>query len=1178
MKRVLAITVLGWVCHPILALDPAKPISQYITSYWDAGNGLPRNRIASIVHGPDGLIWISTTDGDLASFDGARWIGHGLPLRSAAWLFASETSALLVGPQGEQVELPGWGLIRPKRTEPEVWAADAGALTRDGTLWLATSAGLQQWDGARYRPAPYSIPVGRILSLAEAENGDLYIGGEFGLVRLCGGRIESTGAPKAAYRTLSATRDGTVLAVADGTRVYEARGDSFRLLSWNAELQAAAPNARIAALLVDRDRNTWLNLGNDGIARVAANRVDLFTAKDGLPLARAGTAPDRAGYWAYEDRHGAIWFGLNTAGIVALNDSPFRTLGPQEGLTDEFLWSVLEDREGAVWAATNTELFRSTGGRWASLSRTLDLPSGRPRALLEAKDGSIWVSFPTALIRFQRGIPTTRIPVSQNVFSMAQDGDGRIWISGRRLGTIDLSDPAHPKVESVDFPAVPRVLKADRNGGIWLLCLKRQTYRYHGGKFELMFNKDTAESLYEDERGVVWLGTANIGLCRIRGKETRCFGTRKTVGFDDVHSVVEDRHGYLWLSSNTGLRRVKRSALDEAAEGKRSTVDFQQFTETSGLRSSEFQAGNTPSAFLMRSGSILMPSTAGLVRINPDFDFKQGSVPSLQTVQVAGVTAVPDAEGAFDVDSGARVSIRLATGSGAAAHSMSYRLEGFDEDWQDVRPGEAANYTNLPAGQFPFLVRVAPFGGEPTEPQRLMTLQVSAPFYRRRWFLALAALAAILIGLRLSTRRARAMQRQKELLESEVLQRTAQLQLALRNEREAAQSLEREIAHRSEVEQQLIHAQKMETVDRLAGGVAHDFNNLLTIILANLEMAKLDAATNPQSAVHLDEIEHAAHRASDLTRQLLTFARRQVVEPKNIDLNSAAANMGRMLRRITGESIELAMVLAPDAGCVRIDPGQFEQVLVNLVINARDAMPDGGKITIETERRGERAVLTVADTGIGMDAQTSARVFEPFFTTKRSSGGTGLGLAICYGIVRQAGGEIKVESKPGVGSRFEIVLPVTAQPIEPERIEDRRAGAGGTESILLAEDEDRVREMTANTLRSYGYQVTAAANGQEALQALESMHWKVDLVIADVVMPLTGGRALADRIASVAPDVPILYISGYTEDAAFQTHLQDSGRDFLAKPFTLSQLVCKVRQVLDGNVRYDLTGPRSGAS
>jgi PAS domain S-box-containing protein len=396
------------------------------------------------------------------------------------------------------------------------------------------------------------------------------------------------------------------------------------------------------------------------------------------------------------------------------------------------------------------------------------------------------------------------------------------------------------------------------------------------------------------------------------------------------------------------------------------------------------------------------------------------------------------------------------------------------------------------------------------------------------------------------------------------------------------QGIARDVTERKQLEEQLRQSQKMDAIGQLAGGVAHDFNNLLTAINGYSSLALQRIDDNHPLRGYLEEIKKAGDRAANLTRQLLAFGRKQILQPLPINLNDVVTDMNKMLRRLIGEDIQLTAKLDLALARIKADPGQIEQVLVNLVVNARDAMPQGGNLTIETatveldheyaDRHvgvlpGQYVMLAVSDTGTGMDEATKARIFDPFFTTKEKGKGTGLGLSTVYGIVKQSGGSLWVYSEPGHGTTFKVYLPqlatapqtTEAKPIEP-------APAGGSETVLLVEDEDVVRGLAKKILEQSGYKVLAAARGEEAIRLGMECPETIHLLLTDVVMPETSGKEVADRLRELLPGLRVVFMSGYTDEAIVHHGVLDSNVEFIQKPFTPNALVRKVREVLDSEL------------
>jgi two-component system cell cycle sensor histidine kinase/response regulator CckA len=405
--------------------------------------------------------------------------------------------------------------------------------------------------------------------------------------------------------------------------------------------------------------------------------------------------------------------------------------------------------------------------------------------------------------------------------------------------------------------------------------------------------------------------------------------------------------------------------------------------------------------------------------------------------------------------------------------------------------------------------------------------------------------------------------------------------------RSAALAVLLDVTNHRQLEEQLRQAQKMEAVGMLAGGVAHDFNNLLTIITGYSQLVLNNLSNHDPNRHSIEQIMKAGERAGALTKQLLAFSRRQVLQPRVVDLNKLVSSLSTMLQRLIGEDVELRLMLPADLGRVSADPGQVEQVLMNLAVNSRDAMPKGGVLTIETAnvelderyagrhlsvKPGPYVLLAVSDNGFGMDAATRAHVFEPFFTTKGSGRGTGLGLSTVFGIVKQSGGSVDVYSEPDHGTSVKVYLPRIDRQVTVEAATSGRVVTRGSETILLAEDDEMVRTLVCETLQREGYRVIAAADPEEARRVAEHHRAPIHLLITDVIMPKVSGRELADQLRQRLPDLKVLFMSGYTDNAVLNSGILQKEVAFLQKPFTPAALAEKVREVLEGGGRTRQAG------
>jgi nitrogen-specific signal transduction histidine kinase/CheY-like chemotaxis protein len=386
-----------------------------------------------------------------------------------------------------------------------------------------------------------------------------------------------------------------------------------------------------------------------------------------------------------------------------------------------------------------------------------------------------------------------------------------------------------------------------------------------------------------------------------------------------------------------------------------------------------------------------------------------------------------------------------------------------------------------------------------------------------------------------------------------------------------------DVTERRDLEARLAQSQRMESIGRLAGGVAHDFNNLLTVILGNCELVLGDMPGESQQRADIEDIRNAADHAAALTRQLLAFSRRQILQPKVLSLNSVVTEMMDMLARIIGEDIELVTELDPALANTRADPVEMGQVVMNLAVNARDAMPEGGRLSIKTEHSdmqrasaadgdtippGRYVTLSIGDTGIGIDEETRSRIFEPFFTTKQKGKGTGLGLSTVYGIVKQSGGYISVESEAGKGTTFRIRMPELREDTSGNNDVPVESASAGSETILLVEDEITLRTPMRRGLEKEGYTVLEAGSAEEALQICESHDGTIEMMVTDLVMPGMDGFELGDKVTDIRPDTRVLYTSGYSEDVVTRDGVTEAG-DFLQKPYTPSDLGQRIRQLLD---------------
>ena len=494
----------------------------------------------------------------------------------------------------------------------------------------------------------------------------------------------------------------------------------------------------------------------------------------------------------------------------------------------------------------------------------------------------------------------------------------------------------------------------------------------------------------------------------------------------------------------------------------------------------------------------------------------------------------------------------------------SWRMD--EGPWSPFQEATTAAVPGLAAGAHRFAVRAMDRNGGVDETPAVIALEVLRPWYRATGFLAFGLPALLLIGTSVGL-----FVTQFFRLERLVQERTRALQ-------DAHRQVLAEVGERQQAEARFHQAQKMEAIGRLAGGVAHDFNNLLTVIAGYAEMLKDDAPATDSSRIAAEEISRAAESAKGLTRQLLAFGRHQVTHLESVDLNVVVRDISRMLARLIGEDVELVFSPTPGLWPIVADRGQIEQIIVNLAVNARDAMPDGGRLTISLQNtsldpefcRGHQGAspgphvrLSVADTGAGMDAATVGRIFEPFFTTKDAARGTGLGLSLVYGIVRQAGGVVVVSSEPGNGTTFGVYLPRGHEPHGNAPSKDEVPGLHGTETVLVVEDAEGVRELAVTGLRRFGYRVLEASSAEAAESCFESAAFPIDLVVTDIVLTGRSGPDLIKLLKARSSTLRVVFMSGYADETVLEHGLRDGDVAFVQKPFTGMALARKVRETLD---------------
>ena len=998
----------------------------------------------------------------------------------------------------------------------------------------------------------------------------------------------------------------------------------------------------VHALMADGDRGMWVGTENGGLdyldfatRRFAHNRFD-SASPSGL---------SNNSIWSMlRDQSGMLWFGTFAGGVNIARPNGdairrYRSMaGDPTSLSFNSVMGFWEDESRTMWIATDgggLNRFDPVTEKFVRYTtQTSNLNSDAVLDVTEDKAGALWIAtWDGGISRFEprtghfAPYTTANSGLAENrTFSVHVDRGGQIWIGTYTKGLQRL-DPGTGKFttyhvaegEGSEIGVITEMsdgtllLGTSRRGLVAFDPKTGRSKRYRAGPNGISSNQ--VQAIREAEPGVAWIGTGS-GLDRV----DLVTGTIQRLTEADglpaggVAGIESDAAHQLWLSGDRGITRY--DPLAKTAKN---------YTVSDGLQGNEFNAGASART---RDGILYFGGSAGFNHLDPTHISENHHVPPVALtgfqlfnapVIIGGKdsplkTSITEAEELVLRHDRSVFTLEFAALDFTAPNKnqYAYKLEGLDTDWNFVGARRSASYTNLPPGHYVFRVKASNNDGVWNPVGASLAITVTPPVWATWWFrtlVGLAVLAMVMAIVRGAQRRHRALRamneqlgraaehdrRSQQYLEGNVLDILGAMQRFSGGDFTVALDVDSDdaigklrlgfnsvVVDRKRAEEELRQSQKMEAVGRLAGGVAHDFNNLLTVIKGNTELAIDELPTGSAVREELEEIGRAADQATSLTRQLLAFSRKQILKPQTFSLNEMVSEVGRMLRRTVGEDIELRIALDPSLGAVRADPGLIEQVLLNLIVNARDAMPRGGELVIETQNVNEAAlraiteaddvpyvVLIVRDNGTGMTPSVLERVFEPFYTTKDHGKGTGLGLSTVYGSVKQSGGFVQAESELGKGSTFRVYLP-RAQGAENDRLRETEAGPCGTATVLLAEDEDAVRRLASRILSKAGYTVLTAANGAEALAVSAAFEGTIDLLLTDVIMPGMSGRELAEQLLPLRPGMLLLYASGYTEDAIIRHGVSSHETAFLPKPFTPAALLHKVQEVLEGTRSHEL--------
>jgi len=1049
--------------------------SPWIAHVWQSDDGLPNNNITGLAQTPDGYLWIATPSSRLTRFDGvqfdvltSRSVVPGHDERITRLLCSRDGSLWLAMDRGPVAHLKNGAIQIFSNNVPDQAAV---TMTEDaeGAIWVTYRGGfayrIKQGEGALF-PTNAAFGTAGFGSLASDGKGRLWCGisGLLGVLR--SGHFVTNAQPGGAGTCLASARDGGIW-ICWRSQLAKYDGEKMEIVgTYTPENPDAVPTV----LLEDHRGGVWVGTSDSGLFHYNGSGFESVHTSHPVILS------------LLEDTEGNIWVGTGGGGLNRIQPRVVMLEGKESGLPFVALQSICEDPGGTIWGVTQNHLLvTQTNGRWNTVSTNEGWLGDSATCVTADRTGVIWIGTANHMLYRRSGGHFTAFGAANGlatrhiIHCLLASSTGDVWIGSSVPNGLQCLRSGH----FINFNLPPdigiiRAMTEDASGNVWVGTTKRALLRIHDDKISdlstnLSGSAMSIRTLYATPDGSRWIGYAGSGLGRLKNGVFTRVTTQQGLFDDDISQIVADGQGWLWIGADHGIFKIREQDFDDLEAGRATQLRSVHYGESSELSSLQANYDYTPGSLRSRDGRIWMPMLSALAVVDPSKLTEEAKAPPVLLKQVAvdnqtvalygGTLPVGQAvdmqrlQTPLRIQPGhSRLDFEFTALSFRAPENMEFRyqLEGYDKGWNDAGTQRHASYSRLPAGDYRFRVKACNGDGVWNESGTTFAFTVT-PFFWQTWWFRIASLALftsivlvttrIIAGRRMrlhlqeSERQAALNKSRMAEMEEMVASRTHELKLA--NEK-----LKTEMAERTQVEEVLRQSQKMEAFGQLAAGVAHDFNNILTVIQGYLSLLQSGQLSKEELSSAIGQSIASADRAANLTRQLLTFGRRQLMRHVDLDLNEVVANTTKMLQRLVGEQIELETCFTPGSALVHADLGMMEQALMNLAINSRDAMPKGGRLVLQTmatvvseddvrfkpkARPGQFIRLSVSDTGCGIAQKNLSHIFEPFFTTKEVGKGTGLGLATVYGIIEQHHGWIEVQSEQNKGTTFHMFLPHVAQ-------------------------------------------------------------------------------------------------------------------------------------------------------